>query len=85
MRLLILIVFVLTCCNEGVYNLYLAKRSTALPPSCDSLIYCQGDLLHVIQMARLRDDSKTFVDHSLKHDVQTTLNNFYDMMNETSK
>ncbi|KAJ2341807.1 hypothetical protein GGF43_006084, partial [Coemansia sp. RSA 2618] len=29
---------------------------------CDSQIYCQGDLLHTVQMARLFADDKTFVD-----------------------
>lgn len=30
--------------------------------TCDSPIYCKGDLLHTVQMARIFSDSKTFVD-----------------------
>ncbi|KAJ2343827.1 hypothetical protein GGH91_003070, partial [Coemansia sp. RSA 2671] len=29
---------------------------------CDSEIYCQGDLLHAVQMAKLYSDDKAFVD-----------------------
>jgi alpha,alpha-trehalase len=29
---------------------------------CDSPIYCYGDLLHEIELARPFEDSKTFVD-----------------------
>ncbi|KAJ2891086.1 hypothetical protein IWW38_003776, partial [Coemansia aciculifera] len=29
---------------------------------CDSPIYCQGDILHAVQMAKLYPDDKTFVD-----------------------
>lgn len=30
--------------------------------SCDSPIYCDGDLLKTVQLARIFADSKTFVD-----------------------
>lgn len=33
-----------------------------LPPSCDSDIYCQGELLEDVQLSRIFKDSKTFVD-----------------------
>ncbi|GJQ73679.1 hypothetical protein Trydic_g14017 [Trypoxylus dichotomus] len=56
---------------------------TKLPPTCDSLVYCQGELLHTIQTARLYDDSKTFVDKSMLNDVETTLSSFYKLMNDT--
>lgn len=35
-------------------------------PACDSPIFCHGDLLDTIQLMRLFNDSKTFVDMSLK-------------------
>ncbi|KAJ2298678.1 hypothetical protein IWW55_004399, partial [Coemansia sp. RSA 2706] len=38
---------------------------------CDSPIYCQGELLHAVQMARLFADDKTFVDKpTLKPEAQ---------------
>ncbi|GAB5577138.1 LOW QUALITY PROTEIN: trehalase [Prionailurus iriomotensis] len=33
-----------------------------LPPPCDSRIYCYGELLHQVQMAKLYQDDKQFVD-----------------------
>ena len=48
-------------------------------PACDSLIYCiggSGTLLHTVQMSRLYNDSKTFVDKPLKHGPNQTLANF---------
>ncbi|XP_026361419.2 trehalase isoform X2 [Ursus arctos] len=37
----------------------------ALPPPCDSQIYCHGELLHHVQMAKLYQDDKQFVDMPL--------------------
>ena len=48
-------------------------------PPCDSPIYCiggPGTLLHTVQMSRLYNDSKTFVDKPLKHGPNQTLANF---------
>ncbi|GLH06777.1 Trehalase [Gryllus bimaculatus] len=42
-----------------------ASSYALLPPSCDSQIYCQGDLLRVVQNAHLYTDSKTFIDKKL--------------------
>ncbi|XP_014664066.1 PREDICTED: trehalase-like [Priapulus caudatus] len=36
--------------------------------ACDSQIYCDGPILHHAQMLRIYNDSKTFVDKSLKQD-----------------
>ncbi|KAJ2257961.1 hypothetical protein GGI13_000750 [Coemansia sp. RSA 455] len=42
---------------------------------CDSPIYCQGDLLHAVQMAKLYSDDKTFVDKpTLKPPAQVLAN-----------
>lgn len=35
--------------------------------SCDSPIYCDGDVLHTVQLARIFSDSKTFVDMVTKY------------------
>lgn len=35
--------------------------------TCCSKVYCQGNLLHDAQMAKLYNDSKTFVDLKLKY------------------
>uniref|UniRef100_A0A8L0DSI3 Trehalase n=1 Tax=Oncorhynchus mykiss TaxID=8022 RepID=A0A8L0DSI3_ONCMY len=40
--------------------------SCALPPPCDSEIYCYGDILRQVQTAKLFDDDKHFVDMKLK-------------------
>ncbi|XP_044253283.1 trehalase-like [Tribolium madens] len=52
-------------------------------PSCESKIYCQGKLLDKIQMARLFNDSKTFVDMSLKNPEDTVLENFDKLLEES--
>lgn len=45
-----------------------------------SQIYCTGDLLHTVQMAKLFDDSKTFVDMKLRSSPDKTLELFADFM-----
>ncbi|XP_022911040.2 trehalase-like [Onthophagus taurus] len=56
-----------------------------LPPSCDSKIYCQGDLLNTVQMARVFPDSKTFVDLSLSHKKDEVLKNFEIFMENSNQ
>ncbi|XP_023310533.1 trehalase-like, partial [Anoplophora glabripennis] len=51
--------------------------------SCNNPIYCQGDVLHVVQTAKIFNDSKTFVDMALVNPINETLANFYAMMSET--
>ena len=55
-----------------------------LPPPCDSEIYCIADntnsLLHVVQMARIYPDSKTFVDKPIKTSPMEVIQNFNDFM-----
>lgn len=41
-----------------------------------SEIYCYGDLLHTVQMAKIYPDSKTFVDMKLKTNPETTIAKF---------
>ncbi|XP_057670546.1 trehalase-like [Diorhabda carinulata] len=50
--------------------------------SCHSPVYCQGDLLHVVQTAKIFNDSKTFVDMVMINPVNETLQKFQTMMNE---
>ncbi|XP_003472700.2 trehalase isoform X2 [Cavia porcellus] len=48
----------------------------ALPPPCASQIYCYGELLHQVQMAKLYSDDKNFVDMSLSKDPDQVLQSF---------
>ncbi|XP_023026879.2 trehalase [Leptinotarsa decemlineata] len=48
--------------------------------SCDSLVYCQGELLDTVQKARLFNDSKTFVDLIQKKSENETLSIFKNFM-----
>lgn len=41
-----------------------------------SEIYCEGDLLHTIQMAKVFNDSKTFVDMKLRQSPEQTVIQF---------
>ena len=63
---------------------YDIDQSTSIKvPPCDSQIYCvggPGTLLHTVQMARIYNDSKTFVDKPLKHGPNQTLDNFKSFM-----
>ncbi|XP_037534243.1 trehalase [Nematolebias whitei] len=52
------------CCFSFVALLTCVK--SLLPPPCDSEIYCSGSILHQIQMAKLFDDDKYFVDMKLR-------------------
>lgn len=47
-----------------------------LPPSCESPIYCYGELLHAVQMARIFNDGKHFVDLKMRNNENQTLLNF---------
>ena len=52
---------------------------TSKTPPCESPIYCiggPGTLLHTVQMAKIYNDSKTFVDKPLKQGPNQTLTNF---------
>ncbi|KAJ8927266.1 hypothetical protein NQ314_020267 [Rhamnusium bicolor] len=52
--------------------------------SCDSLIYCQGELLDTIQTSGIFDDSKTFVDMIQVNALNKTLENFDQLMIDTN-
>ncbi|XP_065159309.1 trehalase-like [Atheta coriaria] len=61
------------------------KQVKTIPPSCESKIYCQGNLLHTIQMAALFNDSKHFVDMSMNADEDVILKNFDVFMKENNQ
>ncbi|XP_063916174.1 trehalase-like isoform X2 [Zophobas morio] len=63
--------------------LLLSKSILSQKSICKSPIYCQGDLLRVVQMAGIFKDSKTFVDMSLIKSVERTLKNFDRLMGKT--
>ncbi|XP_070283062.1 trehalase isoform X3 [Myotis yumanensis] len=48
----------------------------ALPPPCESQIYCHGELLHQVQMAKLYQDDKQFVDMPLSSAPDQVLQHF---------
>ncbi|GAA6099605.1 trehalase, partial [Tachysurus ichikawai] len=48
----------------GIAFLFLCHGAALVPP-CDSEIYCTGELLRQVQLAKLFDDNKAFVDMKL--------------------
>lgn len=40
---------------------------------CNNDVFCRGNLLHTVQMARLFNDSKTFVDMRMRHNPQDVM------------
>lgn len=54
-----------------------------LPPICESQIYCQGDLLRDVALARIFEDSKTFVDKKLRFPEREILEK-YAMLKSTA-
>lgn len=50
-----------------------------------SPIYCEGELLHLVQTAKIFNDSKTFVDMAMRHPVNKTLENFDVFMRKTDQ
>ncbi|XP_041494623.1 trehalase [Microtus oregoni] len=52
------------------------RSQEALLPPCESQIYCHGELLHQVQMAKLYLDDKQFVDMSLTASPDEVLKSF---------
>ena len=44
--------------------------------ACDNGIFCQGNILHSVQMAKVFGDAKTFVDMRMKYDKADIESNF---------
>lgn len=55
-----------------------------LLPSCRYPVYCDSDILHHVQMARVFPDSKTFVDYHMRSDPNDTLAAFQQLLNQTN-
>lgn len=55
-----------------------------IPPSCNRPVYCDSNLLHHVQLARIFNDSKHFVDLHLRNDENTTLAAFDDLLAQTN-
>ncbi|XP_033487217.1 trehalase [Epinephelus lanceolatus] len=55
----------------------------AVPPSCDSEIYCTGPILHQVQEAKLFDDDKYFVDMKLRETPDVVLSAFHNLSNDS--
>lgn len=49
-------------CGILLAQSYVFAVSNTDSRTCDSPIYCEGPLLHTVQLAKLYPDSKTFVD-----------------------
>lgn len=56
-----------------------------LPPSCSRPVYCDSDLLHHVQLAKIYEDSKTFVDLEMNYSENKTLTDFEKLLNETNQ
>ncbi|KAL1447088.1 hypothetical protein WDU94_005425 [Cyamophila willieti] len=56
-----------------------------LPPICESQIYCQGELLKDVQLARIFEDSKTFVDKKLKFPEREILQRYQALKGNAGK
>lgn len=54
-------------------------------PPCDHPIFCDGPVLEAVQLAELYEDSKTFVDMTLKESSDTVLDAFADIDDPTDK
>ncbi|XP_044759539.1 trehalase-like [Coccinella septempunctata] len=70
--------------NIGIFLLpavFLKIVSPYSIPSCDSHIYCQGELLDTVQRAKIFPDSKTFVDQRMLYDESVIFENFQQLMN----
>ena len=44
--------------------------------ACANSIFCHGDILHAVQMAKIFDDAKTFVDMRMRYTQEHIQNNF---------
>lgn len=69
---------VLTCSLLAL--LVVQVRPEEPPFPCFSDVYCHGDLLHTVQMAKIYKDSKTFVDMKMRHEPAVTVKKFKEFM-----
>ncbi|KAI3379068.1 hypothetical protein SNEBB_000773 [Seison nebaliae] len=72
-----LLIFLINC-----VGLFLVIESTSNFPPCENVVFCGGKLLHMVQMNRIYNDSKTFVDLQLKDSPFVTMKNFEQLITE---
>lgn len=65
-----------------ILPLAIAQDEDELPETCDSPIYCKGNLLRIVQLSGIFADCKTFVDFKIKYDIKTTIMNFEEFMRD---
>ncbi|CRL08140.1 CLUMA_CG020990, isoform A [Clunio marinus] len=75
-----LMLFSLLLITSSAFINGLTNEIDELPKPCPSEIYCHGRLLETVQMARIFNDSKTFVDMKLKESPSLTLKKFDEFM-----
>jgi alpha,alpha-trehalase len=68
-----------------IFGCFLTKVLLQSEPSCDSKIYCQGKLLDYVQMSQIFEDSKTFVDMSMKKSEEEILQDFDQLLQESDE
>ncbi|XP_052370194.1 trehalase isoform X2 [Oncorhynchus keta] len=68
-----------SCVCASLVLFFCPLYSCALPPPCDSEIYCYGDILRQVQTAKLFDDDKHFVDMKLKSAPDIILTAFHNL------
>ncbi|XP_075695034.1 trehalase [Rhinoderma darwinii] len=55
-----------------------------LPPPCNSTIYCTGEILHHVQLAKIFSDDKHFVDMGLLDNPDKIRTTFLDLLNSST-
>ncbi|KAJ8675860.1 hypothetical protein QAD02_011646 [Eretmocerus hayati] len=70
--------------NEGkIQPLSINDVGEELSDPCRSKIYCEGDLLHAVQLLRVFGDSKEFVDLPMKRSSEEILTSFVKLIDES--
>uniref|UniRef100_UPI0037E8D32E trehalase n=1 Tax=Semicossyphus pulcher TaxID=241346 RepID=UPI0037E8D32E len=65
------------------FVVFFACARSAIPPPCDSEIYCTGPILHQVQTAKLFNDDKYFVDMKLRETPDVVLSAFHNLSRES--
>lgn len=68
-----------------VLGLLGCAQAFSTAPTCNSSIYCSGELLRRVQLARIFPDSKTFVDLRLAYPENAILADFARLLQDTQK
>ncbi|KAJ8675853.1 hypothetical protein QAD02_011639 [Eretmocerus hayati] len=80
-----LLVYTCLYFNERqVHSLIIYDVGERFNDACQSQIYCEGDLLHAVQLLKVFEDSKTFVDLPMKESSEKINKSFHQLIKETS-